>query len=200
MSDEREDELLLFGESVGKFRRILLWFRAPNIFEVLDITSIVLFWINQILKLVFNSIFNSIEIEDDVFLDMSVLEQFQYAIRFIDYIMGILIALAFIKYMSMLFNQIKFIMTYLNKFITSVFLWLTIILIFYSLIFAIQLMTALSFYAYGYCEYFQALVACFWMFTRGSLFYEHDHLLYKESYKSIIRRTTVIIFVNLPWK
>ena len=105
--------------------------------------------------------------------------------------MAILIALALIKYLSKFFNPIKFIMTYLSKLIASVFIWLTLILIFTSLIFAIMLMTFLSYAAYGYNNYFQSLVGWFWLFTWGSLFYEYKYVDYTENEMLILQKTSI---------
>ena len=70
---------------MGFFKTFFYRFRVPDFFQTVTFIFLLLYWVNLIMKLVFESYYNSIVIREKEYLDISQIETFQFVIFFFDY-------------------------------------------------------------------------------------------------------------------
>ena len=75
-------------------------FKLPSALEWIEIVSIFLFFVVQILKSTHQALYDNIKYVPEQFLDIGQLEEFQYAILSIDYVFIILLSLTLMRYLS----------------------------------------------------------------------------------------------------
>lgn len=73
---------------IGRWRRFIYKFRVPNIFEMMTLVFLFLYWTNLFLKIIFQMMFRHLAVVEGKFFDFLALETFQYSILFIDYVIA----------------------------------------------------------------------------------------------------------------
>lgn len=189
-SDEEDSLDVAIEAEIGNCKRFWKHFRLPNLFEIITLIFLLLYWITLLQKLIFHALFSSIEFKENEFLDITSLEEYQYAIQFFDFVIGLMlpaVAIINIYYWS---EPLEFIMKYLIKYFTKYFIFILALVVIVCLVVAIVCTFFLGLHAYGYYNYEQAFLNQFLVLTWGPLFYPRAY--YLETYEYITKRVGIV--------
>jgi len=84
------------------------------------------------LKGIHQSLYNNIKFKEGEFVEIGSLEEFQYAILSIDYILIILTSMLILRYMSVFIGLATKTEMILNSFLTKWFIFLSLLILFYT--------------------------------------------------------------------
>jgi hypothetical protein len=182
-------------KKIGCCRRFWYRFRVPRILQIITLFFLITYWFNLLLKLIFESVYNGIELSDTEFLHLDGIEIFQFIIFTIDYILALLIASVMIAYIYTWFEPMHFIMSYMNKFILHYFPFLTILITMSCIIGALLIMYIFGLHMFETYNFLFSFLTCWLMLSRGPLYYQHVHKYLKEDYQYVNERVHIFLLI-----
>ena len=168
---------------MGFFKTFFYRFRVPDFFQTVTFIFLLLYWVNLIMKLVFESYYNSIVIREKEYLDISQIETFQFVIFFFDYLMALSMALVMVCYINGWLKPLNFIVSYVGKFMVSFFPYITLLILVATLVTSLFLRMIFGMHLKGSEEYIQSFLTSWLMLTRGPMFYSYAHNLLNEDFR-----------------